>query len=133
MYPVILTPTENPIVLKPKIKEQLDLMEQQQVMWKIEEPTEWVSSLTYVSKKDNTIRSDPKRLNQALIRSLHKAPTLEELNKKFSGSKYFYTLDAKAVTVDAGGHMLTTFQTQFGKYGFQLLPFELSVSKDIFQ
>ncbi|PIK45946.1 hypothetical protein BSL78_17195 [Apostichopus japonicus] len=132
-------PRKTPIALRGKIKQELDSMESQSIIRRIEEPTEWVSSLTYVTKRDGSLRVclDPKHLNQALIRPIHKTPTLEELNHKFSGAKVFSKLDAKAgywaVKLDTESQKLTTFQTPFGRYCFQRLPFGLTVSQDIFQ
>ncbi|KAL8620857.1 hypothetical protein ACOMHN_047028 [Nucella lapillus] len=49
----------------------------------------------------------------------------------------FSKLDAKsgywAVQLDKDSQLLTTFQSPFGRYCFQRLPFGLSVSQDIFQ
>ena len=132
-------PRRIPISLKDKVKAELDKMENQGVIRKIVEPTEWVSSLTYVSKKDGSIRVclDPRHLNRALIRPYHPTNTVEELSHKFSGSKYFSKLDAKAgywaVQLDPQSQKLTTFQSPFGRYCFTRLPFGLSVSQDIFQ
>ena len=132
-------PRKTPIALKDQIKNELDKMEKQNVIKKVLEPTEWVSSLVYVTKKDGSIRVclDPRYLNRALIRPTHKIPTQEELNHEFSGAKFFSKLDAKSgywsVKLDQESQLLTTFQTPFGRYCFQRLPFGLSVSQDIFQ
>ncbi|CAE1232164.1 unnamed protein product [Acanthosepion pharaonis] len=83
--------------MREKIKAELDKMESQGVIRRIEEPTNWVSSLTYVTKRDNTIRVclDPRALNKALIRPYHQIPTVKELNHRFAGAKFFSKLDAK--------------------------------------
>ena len=73
-------------------------MEKQGVTRKVSEHTDWCSSLAYSVKKDGSLRIciDPQKLNQALKRSPHKVPTLEELNPQFAGSTVFSKLDAKA-------------------------------------
>ena len=130
---------KTPLALKPKIKQELDDMVKQKVIRKISEPTDWVSSLTYVTKKDGSLRVclDPRHLNRALRRPHHQIPTVEELNHNFAGMKVFSKLDAKSgywsVKLDEESQKLTTFQTSFGKYCFMRLPFGLSVSQDIFQ
>ena len=132
-------PRRTPIALKDKIKAELDKMVEQQVIRRIEEPTEWISWLTCVTKKDGSIRVclDPQHLNRALIRPHHQVPTLEDLNHKFAGAKFFSKLDAKAgywsIKLDEASQKLTTFQTPFGRYCFRRLPFGLCVSQDIFQ
>jgi hypothetical protein len=135
----INAPRKTPIALKGKIKAELDKMVEQEVIRRIEEPTDWVSSLTYVTKRDGSIRVclDPRHLNKALIRPQHHIPTVEELNHRFANAKLFSKLDAKAgywsIKLDPESQKLTTFQTPFGRYCFQRLPFGLSVSQDIFQ
>ena len=49
---------------------ELDKMVDQRIIHAIEEPTYWVSTLTYVSNRDGSIRVclDPRQLNKALIR-----------------------------------------------------------------
>lgn len=60
-------PRRTSIAMHKKIKAKLDKMEPQGVSRRIEEHTNWVSSLTYVTKCDNTIRVclDPQVLNKA--------------------------------------------------------------------
>ncbi|XP_072169003.1 uncharacterized protein [Diadema setosum] len=132
-------PRKMPIALADKVKRELDRIVEQSVIRKITEPTEWVNSLTYVTKKDGSIRIclDPRHLNKSLIRPNYPHATLEELNHKFHGAKTFSKLDAKSgywsVKLDSESQKLTTFQTPFGRYAFMRLPFGLNVSQDIFQ
>ena len=67
----------------------------------------------------------------------HKIHTLEELNPEFAQAQFFSKLDAKAgywfVHLADESQELTTFRTPFGRYCFRRLPFDLSVSQDIFQ
>ena len=133
------SPRRTPIALKDNIKSELDKMVDQRIIHTIEEPTDWVSSLTYVTKRDGSIWVclDPRQLNKALIRPRHQTPTLDELNHKFANAKCFSKLDAKAgywsIKLDEESQKLTTFQTPFGRYCFRRHPFGLSVSQDIFQ
>ena len=139
VQPRIDAPRRVPIALKEKIKCELDKMVSQDVIRPIEEPTEWVSSLTYVTKKDGSLRVclDPRALNKALIRPAYQNQTVEEINHKFSNAKVFSKLDAKAgywtVRLDEKSQKLTTFQSPFGRFCFKRLPFGLKVSQDIFQ
>ncbi|KAG1670042.1 hypothetical protein GQR58_017161 [Nymphon striatum] len=122
--PYISPPRKTPIALKNKIKSELDTMVTQEVIRRIEEPTEWVSSLVYVTKRNGSLRIclDPRHLNKALIRPYHHIPTVEEFNYKLSGAKFFTKLDAKAgywsVKLHPNSQKLTTFQTPFGRYCF---------------
>ena len=137
--PNVDPPRRVPLALKPKLKAELDSMVSSGVIRRIEEPTEWVSSIVCVTKKDGSLRVclDPKHLNRALIRPRHRIPTQEELNHNFHKSKVFSKMDAKSgywsVKLDEESQKLTTFQTPFGRYCYRRLPMGLSVSQDIFQ
>ncbi|XP_030831434.1 uncharacterized protein LOC115920236 [Strongylocentrotus purpuratus] len=137
--PTIDAPRKCSVHLKDKIKAELDNMEKQGVIRKIEHHTDWCSSMTTVVKKDGSIRIclDPRRLNDALKRCPHKIPTLEEVQPIFAGAQFFSKLDAKAgywsVHLAEECQDLTTFRTPFGRYCFQRLPFGLCTSQDIFQ
>ncbi|XP_072164277.1 uncharacterized protein [Diadema setosum] len=136
--PSIDPPWKCSVHLRDKIKTELQTMEQNGVIRKIEHHTDWCSSMTTTVRKDGSIRLclDPRRLNNALKRP-HKVPTLEEVNLTFAGARYFSKLDAKSgywsIHLAAKSQELTTFRTLFGRYCFQRLPFGLCVSQDIFQ
>lgn len=132
-------PRKVSIHLKPKIKAELTKMEQDGIIRKVEEHSDWCSSLVYVTKADGSLRIclDPKKLNENLRRCPHKIPTLEEINPTFSKATVFSKLDAKAgywsVPLHEESQLLTTFRTPFGRYCWKRLPFGLNVSQDIFQ
>ena len=132
-------PRKCSIHLKDKLRAELDKMEEQGIIRKVEEHTDWCSSLAFTTKKNGSLRIclDPQRLNANLKRCPHKIPTVEELNPQFSGAKFFSKLDAKAgywsVHLDEESQLLTTFRTVFGRYCWRRLPFGLSTSQDIFQ
>ena len=137
--PHIDPPRRCPDALKPKVKEELDRMVSQNIIRKVTHHTDWCSSLTYVTKKDDSLRVclDPKKLNKSLKRCPHQIPTVEEINPAFAKAKFFTKLDAKAgywsVKLSQRSQEITTFRTPFGRYCFMRLPFGLCVSQDIFQ
>ena len=120
--PFIDAPRKCPLHIKDELKAEIDKMEGQQVIRKVDEHTDWVSSLAYTTKRDGSLRIclDPQKLNKALRRCPHKIPTLEELNPMFTNAKVFTKLDAKAgywaVKLDESSQLLTTFRTPFGRY-----------------
>jgi len=132
-------PRRCPIQLKEKIREELRSMESQGIIRKVSTHTDWCSSITYVTKKDGSLRIclDSKKLNESLKRCPHAIPTVEEIAPAFSKAKVFSKLDAKAgywsIKLAKASQELTTFRTPFGRYCFQRLPFGLSVSQDLFQ
>ena len=137
--PFIDHPRKFAIHIKEDLKRELDKMERDGIIRKIQGHTDWCSSLTLPRKKDGSIRVclDPQKLNMNLKRCPHKIPTLEEINPALSKAKVFSKLDAKAgywsVQLKEDSQPLTTFRTPFGRYCWKRLPFGLRVSQDIFQ
>ena len=137
--PVIDRPRKFAIHMAEELKVELDKMEQEGIIRKVTEHTDWCSSITVPRKKDGSIRIciDPQKLNDNLKRFPHKIPTVEEVNPAMSSARYFSKLDAKAgywsVHLDNNSQLLTTFRTPHGRYCWRRLPFGLKVSQDIFQ
>lgn len=137
--PVRHPPRRAPIQLHDKIKNELQRMLDLGVIRKVDEPTDWVSSITYRHKNDGSLRIclDPKPLNKALKRAEHHTPTLEELTHRFHGAKFFSKLDARSgywsIQLDSESQILTTFNSPFGRYCFMRLPFGISTAQDSFQ
>ena len=75
-------PRKCNIHIKAKLKQDLDCMEENGVIKKIEHHTDWCSSIATSVKQEGSLRVcfDLKRLNDCLMRSPPKIPTLEELN-----------------------------------------------------
>ena len=84
-------PRRAPIRLRDQIKAELGRMTALDVIRPINEPTDWVSSITYVTKPDGTLRIclDPKDINSSLTRGQHHIPTLEELTHRFAKASLF--------------------------------------------
>ena len=94
-----ITPVQHarrkvPIHYKEEIEKTLKDMEQLQIITPVTEPTEWVSSITYPTKPDGSLRIclDPRDLNKAIIREHYKAPTLEEISHRLSGATVFFQI-----------------------------------------
>ena len=54
--PVINPPCRVPFALKDKLKSELNRLEGRQMIRKVKEPTEWVSSLVVVKKPNGKLR-----------------------------------------------------------------------------
>ncbi len=80
-----------PFALREKLKEELALMEKLDVIKRIDEPRDWVSSLVIVLKKNGSLRIclDPRDLNRAIKHEHFKMPTREEIMSQFAGAKWF--------------------------------------------
>ena len=130
---MIHAPRKCPIALHPKVKEHLDKIECLGVITHVDEPTDWVSSITYIQKANGELHD----LNKAIHHVHHKMPTVEEVAHKFAHSRFFTKLDAHhgywSIVLDQDSSMLTTFNSPFGRYRFLQPPFGLVCSQDIFQ
>ena len=138
--PVVHAPRKIPLSLKEKLKQELARMKQQQIIAKVTEPTEWVSSLVVVQKPESgklRICLDPRDLNRAILRPHYPSKKIEEILPELSGAKYFTKLDAKSgywnLKLSNKSSLLTTFNTPFGRYRYLRLPFGLKSSQDEFQ
>ena len=94
------------------------------VITRVEEPTDWVSSITYVQKANGKLHLclDPRDLNKAIQHDHHKTPTVEEFVHEFAHSRFFTKLDAHhgywSIVLDQDSSLLTTFNSPFGRYHF---------------
>jgi hypothetical protein len=138
--PVVHAARKVPIALQKRLKEELQDMQKKEVIAPVEKPTEWVSSLVVVEKRESgklRICLDPRDLNRAIRREYHPLPTLEEVTAKLSNAKFFTKLDARSgywqIKLDQESSMLTTFNTPFGRFRFLRMPFGIHSAQDVFQ
>ena len=137
--PVVHAPRRCPIHIKDDVRNEINQMVELGVIEKVEEPTDWVSSIVYSRKSNGKLRIclDPKDLNTAIKRPHYPTPKLEEITHKLAGSMIFSKLDARhgywSVQLDDESKRLTTFNSPFGRYCFRRLPFGLNLSQDVFQ
>lgn len=105
-YKIILKKNAQPFVsscrrvaetIKPKLKEALDDLCNRGIIYKIDEPTEWVNNIVIVEKSNKTLRIclDPVHLNQNVVLDQFPIPTLDELALKLKDKCVFTVLDLK--------------------------------------
>ena len=105
----------------------------------MEEPTDWVSPLTYSWKANRKLRVclDLRDVNKAIKRDHYKTPTVEEVTHLLAGSNKFTkgngTSSYLCIVLDYESSLLTTFNTPWGRYRFICLPWVLSCAQDILQ
>ena len=135
----LYAPRRVPHPLLPKVKEELDAMQQSGVISPVKEPTEWCSGLVVVPKPSGKVRLcvDLTRLNTAVRREVHPMTSVDESLAKLGGSTIFSKLDANSgfyqIPLDPESALLTTFVTPFGRFRFNRLPFGISSAPEIFQ
>ncbi|GBN07513.1 hypothetical protein AVEN_252888-1 [Araneus ventricosus] len=63
------------------------------VIEKVPEPTDWVSPLVILLKKNGALRVclEPENLNRAIMRTQYNLSTFEDIKSKLAGAKYFKT------------------------------------------
>ena len=123
----------------PKLKETLDRFENAGVITKLDHPTEWVNSLVIVKKKDGSLRLclDPKDLNEYILRDFKTTPSPVEISCKLHNKEYFTVIDMRDcywhIVLDSKSSELCTFNTPYGRYKFNRLPFGICVASDAAQ
>ena len=136
--PVIHPPRRVPIALRDKLREELDRMERDNIICRVEEPTRWVNPMCIVTKKSGQLRLclDPKDLNRAIQREHYPLPKVEEIMSRLNGAMYFSILDANQafyqVRLDAESSKLCTMNTPFGRYRFLRLPYGVKSASEVF-
>ena len=105
--PVTYAPPEISSFHNPRVKAELDKMVKLGVIYPVDEPTDWVSSVAYSKKASGELCFclDPCDLNNAICRDHHHTPTVDEVAHEFAHSKYFTKFDTRhgywAVVLDS--------------------------------
>jgi len=139
VQPVVHAARRVPVALLDRVKAQLQSMENDAIVTRVDEPTPWVNSMVIVEKSNGDLRIclDPKDLNKAVLREHHKIPTIQDIALKFQGMDCFTILDMRHgywhVPLSVESSLLTTFNTPFGRYRFLRLPFGLKSAAEVFE
>ena len=139
IQPVIMRPRRVPIAVQPKLKTELERLEHEGVIEKVDEPTDWCSSLVCVQKPNGNLRLciDPQPLNVALKRPRFALPVIEDVLPDLDGVRVFSKADLSEgflqCELDEPSSLLTTFHTPWGRYKYRRMPFGISPAPEIFQ
>jgi hypothetical protein len=136
--PVIHPPRRVPEAIRSRVTKELHRMEEEGVIEKVDQPTDWVNSMVTVIKPHKTrICLDPRNLNEAIKREHFPLPTIEEVTARMPNAKVFSVLDAKSgfwqIPLDEASSLLCTFNTPHGRYKFKRLPFGIKSAPEVFQ
>ena len=141
--PVVHPPRTVPVHIMPLYKAELDKMLEDNIISPVTEPTDWVNSIVCNvrdlpgGKKKVRLCLDPRDLNKNIRREHYYCRTIDEILPKLHGKQHFSVVDTKKgywhVELDEESSLLCTFNTPFGRYKFNRLPFGVRVSQDVFQ
>ncbi|GBL99711.1 Uncharacterized protein K02A2.6 [Araneus ventricosus] len=137
--PVINAPRRVPQYLHKELEKTLNELVQLGIVSPVNKPTEWLNSLVIVEKTNGKLRIclDPRNLNKAIKREHYVIPSVDEIISRLEGKQCFSVLDLKEgfwqVPLDKDSAELCTFNSPFGRYKFNRLPFGICSAPEVFQ
>ena len=92
------TPRHVAIPLLPKVKAELERMQDLGVITPVEEATDWCAGMVVVPKATGKARIcvDLTKLNESVCREKHPIPSVDQTLGQLAGAKYFSKLDANS-------------------------------------
>ena len=126
-----------PIESKEAIDKELDYLIEEEIITEQVKPTPWVSSVTFLRKRNREVRVCLDPSNKAIIREHHKPMTVEEIAHELAGATVYTKADAlKAflqIHLTHEASLLTMFNSHRGWLRFLWMPFGAKMSQDVFQ
>lgn len=137
-------PTQNayysiPAAYSEAAKARIREMEQSQIIEKVTKAPRWISGMSCVPKGKSDFRLivNMKGPNRAIMRTYHRMPRLEEIQRKVHGATVFTLLDISSafhhVELAEESRELTTFMAEDGMYRFTRLVFGVNCAPEKFQ
>ena len=133
----LFTARNVPIPHQEKVRDELNCMEILVVIFKVDVATDWCAGMVMVPKKNGSVCICVylKPLNESILQETHPLPdgTLAQL----SSPAVFSRLDANSgfwqTLLAETSQYLNTFNTPFGRYCFNKVPFGISSAPEHFQ
>ena len=132
-----------PIHLKEALKAEIDKMLKAGVLKPVQEAMPWINSFVLVKGTDQQgkpklrICLDPTNLNKAIIREPYHFKTPKDISHLIADATVLTVLDCKKgywhQELDEASSYLTTFNTEFGRYHYTVMPFGATVASDVYQ
>ncbi|XP_060556789.1 uncharacterized protein K02A2.6-like [Ruditapes philippinarum] len=140
VQPVTQPHRRIPFHLRKQVENELQRLEDLDIIEKVEGPTDWVSPIVLEPKpKTNQIRIcvDMRLPNQAIKRTRHIIPTIDDMIVDLSGAKVFSKLDLNhgyhQLELSEESRNITTFTTHVGLRRYKRLSFGINSAAEIFQ
>ena len=139
--PYQVPPRSVAYVLQKPFKEELECLQKMDIitLLGVDEMAEWCNSFVLVPKANGKVRLclNPTRLNQTLIRPIHRGPTLNNILPRLNNVMYMSIINANLgyhnLQLDTKSSYLTTFMCPFGRYHYKCLPFGGAPVGNMFQ
>ena len=137
--PVAQRARRVPFHLRKQVSEELEQLERQGIIEKVNGATPWVSPLVVTPKKNGSVRLcvDMRRPNEAIRRERHPSPTLDDLIHILNGATVFSKLDLRSgyhqIPLAPESRHITTFATHEGLRCYRRLNFGTNSASEIFQ
>ena len=132
-----------PVHFKEAFKTEIENMLKAGVLKPIQEATLWINSFVLIEGTDKQgkpklrICLDPTNLNKAIIREPYYFKTPEDISYLLADSTVMTVLDCKKgywhQELDKASSYLTTFNTEFIRYHYTVMPFGATIASDAFQ
>ena len=132
-----------PIHLKEAFKEEIDKMLQASIIKPGKEATPWINSFILVEGNDKSgnltlcICLDLMNLNKAVICELYHFKMPEDITHLIANSCIMTACNCKKgywhQELDETSSFLTTFNTEYGRFWYTVMPFGITVAGDVFQ
>ena len=127
-----------PFSVRPQLEKELQKLEEQDIIEKVDKPTGWVSPTVVTPKKNNDIRLnvDMRVANNAIPRTHNIMPTVEDIITELNGATVFSHIDMKhgyhQLELNENSRNITTFSTHSGLYRYKRLNFGTKSAGEIF-
>lgn len=138
--PIAKKPRRIPSKIYDRLKLVLQNLSEVGIVSKVEnEAREWTHNLVIVEKKNGTLRVclDPDELNKHIKKQQYLIPNVEDILNKLQGATFFSVLDIKDgfyhIDLDEESRKLCSFNTPFGVFQFNRMPFGIKSGPEIFQ
>ena len=130
-----------PFHLRKKVEQELEKLESQDIIERVDGPTPWVSPIVTPTKPNdpNNIRLcvDMREANEAVMRECHLTPTIDDIIHDLNGNTIFSKLDLRSgyhqLELHPDSRYITTFSTHAGLWRYKRLNFGISSASEVFQ
>ena len=135
----LTTPRRVPLPLMEPVKSELQRMEREGIITKVEGPTNWCAGMVVVPKPNHKVRIcvDLTHLNKSIQRERHILPSVDHTLAQLAEAQFFTKLDANSgfwqMPLSKESARLTTFITPYDRFCFNRLPFGISSAPELFQ